>query len=234
MRRRSFRRGPRKSWAWSCDKSFTTLSALTGSANSAWLLPPGRVKYMTEAASKRSLVVDRILLWLNPFLEQNANAGNAPPTYVDSWIIKSSTDAGGNIDTDYAPFEEPEAPSTLTAWDTNPEDDGLDQFAWTHRWWLPGYNQNQSFVSNPGAGAAYAFQGFNPQKQTFSANGQFLFVGGQVVKALCHPDLDIRVKRRLNRSEGLAIGSAMPGCGTATNDFGFTLAYTARILCHVA
>lgn len=212
MMRRRFRRR-RSHWIWADRFSFVLNNAATNFGGKFFalnqLLPPGRVEWFCNSVVSRSHVtVTGVLMWLD-FWWQTSTANQAVllPD-VDLFVMKTQEDEVGSEAFAFDPFVQPEPPALVTTWGTSPAD-GLDAFLWSHH--IRGSTPPNAVVGTYIASDNVAYNQEVVIRAAADSNVNTCRTFR--VAAEWQPDVHIKTKRRLQRSEGLVIG--MLGLDTA-------------------
>ena len=222
--RTRFRRRRKASW---CHAGEGTIS-LNGSSTLIdgflidwfWLLPPARAQFMMLSRNRDRLTYGGSQMWLDFHWRNTGTAGQL--SSVSMGVIKSSwLDPGtGNPDLSMAitQWQEPATPNSITTWDSVDDDDGTESYLWSH--FIQGQSPPNAIVStladsNTGDTAHTVNQttGISVGSADVPVNVCRKFL----VTQEWQPDVNIRVKRRLQKGEGILLFMAAPASAiTAT------------------
>lgn len=228
MMRRRFRR--KSTWIWATKGNFTLVDTgeVVGApqwASDPAFLPVGRVEWLLDNQIRRSaLTVQRILVWYRLFVNTAAQSG---PVKVlcpdcDLYIIKTSADTATDV-TQFTPYAPPPLPASVTAWAVGSQTDGLDPYLWTDHVFVPESNVF-TVGSLTNADVPNATQGADGILATTAAG---IWSYPPRVGLASQPSIDLRVKRRLTRDDGLVFGINVPAMNSNCR---YTVDYAARFL----
>lgn len=202
------RRGFRPKWTWA-DSGNMVLNNGSPDVESvslafAWLLPPARVQFMLNTKGRSHMQYSGSHLWLD--FQWHGTATNLSLPDVDFCVYKTqiADDAAGTPD--FTPalnqWDQPSTPAALTSWDED-DDDGTTSFLWQHH--IKG-------MTPPNA-AVITYSESDAQSKTFnqhnviagSVDSQSFVCRKFFVTQEWQPDVVVRSKRRLQKSEGIVM-----------------------------
>jgi len=217
MKRR--RRRASVNWIWAKQAQNQAVFGETGPADGSggeiWLLPPTRVNNLLQYRTRNALTVKRTLLWLNTWFVNSSSAQVelALGTNFTLYIRKTKElNANGFSTASSAPnpYAEPPLPMNVGAaggWDYQDDDaDGTEPFLWSCPIFTASANTLLVLPAGNGTPLQYA-----------------------PMVAAYQPTVDLRVRRRLQKDEGLALGYVFHGLGAYTGG-DFYVNYATRIL----
>lgn len=206
------KRRSRAAWAFS-DSALLRVGpgAASATASFLWLLPPARVQFLCDTDRVSNLIFMGSHLWLD-FAWQNS--GTTTPQLlpdVTFYVIKSQMDRTGDVPTEtlLLPWSTPTTPATLTSWDEL-DTDGTSPFLWCHH--LSGLCPPNSIVETTDLNRT------NGGQSQYNSNNSIAWTGGTTegfpvatvvrnfdVRAAWQPDVRIKARRRLQKTEGIAL-----------------------------
>ena len=168
-----------------------------------WLFPPGRTNYLCETRGKDAITHSTTLLWLDFQWNGEAEGFSGPqliaPTYF--YILKTKQDANDNTAEQFSPYATPPVPSAVTDWTSGlDEDDGTEPFLWTHY-----IDPLQAGTASPiYANAALSdLWSAGGNADQYIANGRIAYPN--TVRQAWQPDVVVKAKRRMAKTEGIAL-----------------------------
>lgn len=205
--RRNRMRRRRATWAYADARALVTSSGGGNTITSAWILPPARVQYLCDTDRVSTITFEGCHLWLD-FWWSNTGVTTGIPD-VDFYIIKSEYDDAGQSAYFFNPWQEPSLPAAITAWTETPDEDGTGPFLWCHH--IKGQSPPNSQVLT-----------YTDSSSIEAANQCTLIHSGSVdspidvcrkfqVAAEWQPDVVVKTKRRLQKSEGILLVMSSPG-----------------------
>lgn len=206
MRRRmGFRRGGRfrrrGRWLWGDNFKFQITEATANAAFAVNIFPSGLVEFLNGG---RPLVVKRILMWLQFSVFDNRT--DISETFIapdmNVYIIKTAEDVTGAGNFVYQPFATPTTPSNYTAWQAGDIGKTQSPFLWCTRLFFP---MPPPTADTSGLGLGMSQTGDPYYSANPSVHGTGLDLG---VRNVYQPQLDLRVKRKIQRDECLIFAAA--------------------------
>lgn len=190
------------------------------------IFPPARTDWLLEnGRGRKSLTVKKILLWLQAYVVNPSTNLVEIPSSMDFSLQRINQDSAGTISPGLqAPYAAPVLPSAMTSWTVGgaDEEDGLNPYLWTHRWW-PSYQAGtQSGSVTLATGAAATNSGAYVQENSSGISTPMRVTQGW------QPDVVVRSSRRLVRGQGIGFFVTM-NSGASTN-MTYNVQYACRVL----
>lgn len=179
-----------------------------------WLLPPGRAQYLMDTDRVSSLTYAGSHIWMD-YYWYNTSSDRSIPDF-NLFVMKTTEDTANAPSMQWYPFRLPKLPSTLSSWD-NADDDGTSSFLWVHH--IKGSSPPNAVINNNGVvGTTHNDRGANQYRiiSTGTSDNYASVCRIFDVRAAWQPDVIIKTKRRLMKTEGILLVMNVPTQGTNT------------------
>lgn len=219
MMRRRRRRRAQWLYADSTNMSINSGSVVLAGQPVAfiWLLPPGRCQFLMDTKGRDRMLFAGAHIWMD-FQWANIGSASGLPD-IDLSIFKTTiSDPVGSFP-DLSPltgmWDQPSTPNSLSTWEDD-DDDGTNSFLWSHH--IKGTLPPNSYVWQFGSGSS-GIQTTNqgiPQIAAGTIDAPTFSCRKFHVTQEWQPDVTVRVKRRLQKGEGIVMGMTSPAVISST------------------